>query len=181
MNTHSHPPVAEPASTHSTHDPQAGACFSQVDLLTVIVVLMLLGLLLRPALARTLVTDQTLQCRNNLLQLIHGWRMYAEDHNGKLPNCFDWVHGALSYAAGNRDNTNISYLISGMLGPYVRNPAVYKCPADQSQAIEDYGVKLPRVRSYCMSQSFCDPNEGHLEDGDSPPNFDSSRIIVGRD
>jgi hypothetical protein len=97
--------------------------------------------------------------------------MYAEDNNGKLPNCFDWVHGGLDYSAGNPANTNIAYLLNGMLGPYVTNPAVYKCPADQSQAIEDYGVKLPRVRSYSMSQSFCDPNEGHLEDGDSPPHF----------
>ena len=170
MITHSHPPVSEPARTHSNQDPQAGAGFSQVDLLTVIVVLMLLGLLLSPALARTLVTDQTLRCRNNLRQLIHGWRMYAEDNNGKLPNCFDWVHGGLSYGANNPDNTNINYLIHGMLGPYVTNPAVYKCPADQSQAIEGT-VQLPRVRSYSMSQSFCEPNEGHLEDGDSPPNF----------
>jgi prepilin-type processing-associated H-X9-DG protein len=126
--------------------------------------------LLSPALGRTWVTDQTLQCRNNLRQLIHGWRMYAEDNNGKLPNCFDWVSGGLDYTANNPSNTNINYLLNGLLGPYVTNPAVYKCPADQSQALEGT-VKLPRVRSYCMSQSFCDPNEGHLEDGDSPPNF----------
>jgi len=170
MNMHSHPPVSEPASTHSTQDPQAEAGFSQVDLLTVIVVLMLLGLLLSPALARTRVTDQTLQCRNNLRQLIHGWRMYAEDNNGKLPNCFDWVGGGLNYTANNPDNTNINYLIHGLLGPYVTNVAVYKCPADQSRAIES-GGNYPRVRTYSMSQAFCNVNEGHLEDGDSPPNY----------
>jgi prepilin-type processing-associated H-X9-DG protein len=170
MNTHSHPPFSEPASTHSNQDPQAGAGFSQVDLLTVIVVLMLLGLLLTPALARNRAADLTLQCRNNLRQLIHGWRLYAEDNSGNLPNCFDWVTGGQNYTANYPDNTNINYLIHGLLGPYVTNPAVYKCPADQSQAIEG-GVKLPRVRSYSMSQSFCNANEGHLEDGDSPPNY----------
>ena len=166
----SHPPVSEPARTHSNQDPQAGAGFSQVDLLAVLVVLALLGLLLSPALARTRATDQTLQCRNNLRQLIHGWRMYAEDNSDKLPNCFAWVGGYLSYDANNPNNTNINYLVNGLLRSYVTNPAVYKCPADQSQAVEG-GIKLPRVRTYSMSQSFCNANEGHLEDSDSPPNY----------
>jgi prepilin-type processing-associated H-X9-DG protein len=169
MMTHSHPPISTPAGSHSNQDPRAGA-FSQVDLLTVIVVLVLLGLLLSPALARTRGTDQTLQCRNNLRQLIHGWRLYAEDNNGKLPNTFDWVGGMLDYSAGNWDNTNVNYLRHGQLGPYVTNPAVYKCPSDQSQAMEN-GVKYPRVRTLSMSQSFCAPGYGHLEDGDSPPNY----------
>jgi len=98
---HSHTPVSAPVSTRPNQNPHADAGFSQVDLLTMIVVILLFGLLLSTALARTLVTDQTLQCRNNLRQLIHGWRMYAEDNNGKLPNCFDWVHGGLSYGANN--------------------------------------------------------------------------------
>ena len=183
---HSHPPDSEPASTHSNHDPQAEAGFSRVDLLTVVVVLALLGLLLCPALARTVMTDQTLQCRNNLRQLIHGWRMYAEDNNGTLAlpasqqnrgypwgthqgvGAFDWVLDSdMGYNPG---STNIAYLLQGPLGPYVTNPAVYKCPADQSQALQG-GVKLPRVRSYSMSQSFCNANQGHLEDWDSPPNY----------
>jgi prepilin-type processing-associated H-X9-DG protein len=95
--------------------------------------------------------------------------MYAEDNNGKLPDCFDWVGGFMSYGP-NPDNTNISYLVHGLLGPYVTNPAVYKCPADMSMAIEG-AVKVPRVRTYSMSQSFSNPSEGHLEDGDSPPNY----------
>jgi prepilin-type processing-associated H-X9-DG protein len=169
MNT-SPPPAREPTRGHPNQETAAAAAFSQVDLLTVIVVLMLLGLLLSPALARTRVTDQTLQCRNNLRQLIHGWRLYAEDNNGKLPNSFEWVGGYLDYSANNPDNTNINYLIHGLLGPYVTNPAVYKCPADQSQAIEN-GGKYPRVRTYSMSQSFCNANEGWLEYGDSPQNY----------
>jgi prepilin-type processing-associated H-X9-DG protein len=189
MITHSHPPGSEPARTHSNQDPQADAGFSQIDLLTVIVVLALLALVLSPALARTQATDQTLQCRNNLRQLVHGWRLYAEDNNGilSLPysyenrgypwgthrgvGAFDWVlDGYMSYDANNPANTNIDYLLQGPLGPYVRNPAVYKCPADQSQALEG-GVKLPRVRTYSMSQAFSMSDEGHLEDADSPPNY----------
>jgi prepilin-type processing-associated H-X9-DG protein len=170
MITHSHPPVSEPAGTHSNQDPQAGAAFSQVDLLTVVGVLALLALVLSPALARTQATDQTLQCRNNMRQLIHGWRMYADANRDRLPNCFDWVNGWLSYTSNNADNTNVILLTRGLLGPYVANPAVYKCPADQSQVVEG-GTNYPRVRTISMSQAFCMSNEGHLEDGDSPPNY----------
>jgi prepilin-type processing-associated H-X9-DG protein len=165
MMTLSHPPVSEPLSTRSNQNPQSGAGFSQVDLLAVIVVVVLLGLLLRPALARTRATDQVLQCRDNLRQLIHGWRLYADDNGGKLPDCFDWVYGYENYTANNPDNTNINYLIHGMLGPYVTNPAVYKCPADMSTALMGT-VRLPRVRTYSMSQAFALPGEGLIS---SPP------------
>ena len=141
-----------------------------MDLLTVVGVILLLALLLTPALARTRVADQAFQCRNNLLQLIQGWRMYAEDNSGKLPNCFDWVQGALSYSAGRSDNTNTAFLANSQLRPYVKNLAIYRCPADQSLAVEGTN-KVPRVRSVSISQAFALQNEGHLEDGDSPPNY----------
>jgi prepilin-type processing-associated H-X9-DG protein len=177
----SHPPISEPARGHSNQDQRADAGFSQVDLVTVIGVLMLLGLLLTSALARTAATDQTLQCRNNLRQLIHGWRMYADANSDKLPNCFHWVDcydGYEDYSANNSGNTNLNYLINGMLGPYVSNPAVYKCPADMSTAVEG-GGRFPRVRTISMSASFSSPSEGHLEDGDSPPNFWRHYLKVG--
>ena len=154
----------------SAQDQTTATGFSQIDLLTVIGVLVLLGLLLTPALARTRLPDQAFRCRNNLRQLIQGWRMYAEDNSDKLPNSFDWFHGWLTYSADNTDNTNISYLVNGLLGPYVKNTALYKCPADMSQGT--FGTnKLPRVLSVSISQSFSAQNEGHLEDGDSPPNY----------
>ena len=158
-----HPRVSASAGNDSNQDQQACAGFSQADLLTVIGVLVLLALLLTPALARTRVTDQAFQCRNNMRQLIQGWRMYAEDNSDKLPNCFDWVWGAMSYFANNTDNTNVTYLCTSLLGPYVRDVAVYKCPADRSLAVE-YASRLPRVRSVSISQSFSEQNEGHLED-----------------
>ena len=123
-------------------DPGPGPAFSQVDLLTVIGILALLVLWLTPALARTRVTDQAYQCRNNLRQLMHGWRMYAEDNNcilappqsvvGGGMDCFSWVLGYLSYDANNPDNTNLVYLTNSALGSYVKTPALFKCPADQS-------------------------------------------------
>src|ERR1035437_4653231 len=152
MMAHSHPPVSEPARPHSDQDPQAGAGFSRVDLLTVIVVLMLLGLLLSPALARTRVTDQTLQCRNNLRQLIHGWRMYAEDNAGKVPSAWGntpaWMPaGSMSWTGratsdgGNRYNWDPEITIKmSPLWPYSGNSTgIWKCPGDTYSCIATYG------------------------------------------
>ena len=162
--------TAAPISDQPVPGQTASAAFSRVDLLTAIGVVGLLILLLTPALARTRVMDHAFQCRNNLRQLLHGWRMYAEDNSGKLPSSFDWVYGGESYSDGNTVNTNINFLVNGLLGPYVKNPAVYKCPADMSWGI--FGTtKFPRVRTLSMSQSFSGPSDGHLEDGDSPPNY----------
>ena len=156
--------LAVSLSRQQSSDP----AFSQVDLLTIIGILALLVLWLTPALARTRVTDQSLQCRNNLRQLMHGWRMYAEDNNGVLVppqfgglDCFFWVAGDLNYAANNPDNTNQVYLANGVLGPYMKNPALYKCPADQSLAAEG-GVLLPRVRTMSMNEAFSNYGEGWI-------------------
>jgi prepilin-type processing-associated H-X9-DG protein len=155
-------PPCKPVRTSLNQDRSEDAGFNRVDLLTVLGGLALLGLLLTPALARTRVTDQGMQCRNNLRQLIQAWQMYADENGGKLPNCFDWVGGWLNYSANNPDNTNFSYLVNGLLGPYVKNPAVYKCPADMSQGLEG-AVRRPRVRSVSMSQAFTQYGSGALD------------------
>jgi prepilin-type processing-associated H-X9-DG protein len=152
--------VSELTRGHSNRDQQAGAGFSQVDLLAVVVVLLLLALLLTPALARTRLTDQAFQCRNNLRQLLQAWRMYADDNHGTLaPNqegpgaesSPSWVNGTENWTADNSDNTNLLLLANALLGPYVgRQTALYKCPADIFLCQEG-GQKLPRVRSVSMN------------------------------
>jgi prepilin-type processing-associated H-X9-DG protein len=156
-------PDKEATRGHTDNGHAVAAGFSRVDLLAIMAGIALLALLLTPALARTRVTDQAFICRNNLRQLIQGWKMYPEDNSDKLPNCFDWVQGALFYTANNLDSTNINYLANGLLGPYVKDVTVYKCPADRSQVLVGT-TRLPRVRSVSMSQSFCGQDEGHLED-----------------
>ncbi len=145
--------------TRSTASQNTNHAFSRIDLLAVLSILVLLAVLVMPALARSRVNDQAFQCLNNLRQLTLGWRMYAEDNQGALPSAWDWVRGYLDYSPNNRDNTNVSYLLTGQLGSYVQNPALYKCPADTSTTTFSPGITLPRVRTVCMNFMLHNPNE----------------------
>jgi len=49
----------------------------------------------------------------------------------------------------------------GSIGPYAKNPKVYKCPADESYSVFD-GNKEPRVRSYNINPAMNSPNFGGI-------------------
>jgi prepilin-type processing-associated H-X9-DG protein len=156
-------------------------------LLTVIGVLVLLGLLLTPALARTRVTDQVLQCRNNLRQLTHGWRMYADDNNDALVANDNaqgptWCAGYLDWGTS-PDNTNTVYLTQApyaLMAPYYgRQAKLFKCPADTYASASQRALGWSsRARSISMDAamgagvkvfSFCRPIKKISELVQPPP------------
>ncbi len=137
--------------------------FTLIELLVVIAILAILAALLLPALARAKARAQAIVCLNNLKQLQLAWTMYVHDNNDWLvpnnPVLFPSQTGSRSWALGdirygNPDGTNIDYIIGqreGSLGPYLKTPKMFKCPADKSLTTLADGNSYPRVRSYSMN------------------------------
>jgi prepilin-type N-terminal cleavage/methylation domain-containing protein/prepilin-type processing-associated H-X9-DG protein len=159
-------------------DRGARSGFTLIELLVVIAIIAILAAMLLPALAKAKIQAQGAQCLSNNRQSMLAWRLYADDSNGHFapnvpgetlpivpgqPQSVNWCNGWLDFTANNADNTNGILLVGdrlSLMGTYTKNAQIYKCPADQSAAVEG-GVKLPRVRSVSMSQAVgCDEYGG---------------------
>ncbi|HEY5914811.1 MAG TPA: prepilin-type N-terminal cleavage/methylation domain-containing protein [Verrucomicrobiae bacterium] len=138
--------------------------FTLIELVVVLAVLVLLGIVFSPTLARTSPNTKSVQCLNNHRQLCNAWRMYAADSGDAIVyasndgtgtsnplNQYAWVQDHQDFNPSNPGNWDPSYLKRSPLWPYCgENTAIWKCPADQSFLLVS-GVPKPRIRSFSMN------------------------------
>lgn len=130
-----------------------------------IAIIAILASLLLPALSRAKAQAQKAICLNNFKELHLAWHMYIDDNNGHLPyndlavgagedpQAPNWVAGMMQWQDDWKDNTNTVKLIKpyGGIGPYLKEPSVFKCPSDKSQ-VKIKGTMCSRVRSIAMNE-----------------------------
>lgn len=170
---------AAPGRRHSVRPGDRGRGFSLIELLVVLAVLGILISLLLPAVSRARESGRTSVCLGNQRQLLTGWRLYTEDARGRFPwsqilplarpgwpvesNQPVWCRGTMSYFGPPEDRTNAAALVEagpGSIGPYLRQPSLYRCPSDWSRAFPDRTRnRTLRVRSYSMNRNFGFPDD----------------------
>src|SRR5260370_17804695 len=143
--------------------------FTLIEVLVVIAVIAILASLLLPVLARTKAKAQGIFCLNNTKQLNLAWRLYADDHNDKLPynlggtagdkkvaghSLLNWVNNIMDWEAkANSDDTNTDTIAEASLGPYASKVfGLYRCPADSVLSSEQRAAGWSgRIRSDSMN------------------------------
>ncbi len=142
--------------------------FTLIELLVVIAIIAILAALLLPAFAKAKQRAQGIGCMNNSKQLMVAWRMYTEDNADVLlfsygslatdkpyvwsgPSGTPWdLDYAIPTTQGDWDA--VDTIEQSLMWPYcAKATGIWHCPADTSYGVNPQNQRVPRPRSYSMS------------------------------
>ena len=105
--------------------------FTLIELLVVIAIIAILAALLLPALAQAKLKAQGIMCLNNEKQFVLAWLLYADDNGERIPGVDLWA----GWQDMQTDPTNVVPIKNGLLFPYTKSVALYKCPGNQTTMV----------------------------------------------
>jgi prepilin-type processing-associated H-X9-DG protein len=121
-----------------------------IELLVVIAVIALLLGLLLPALTRSKAEARKAQCLSQLRQVALAIELYASDNEQRFPLNYDglagrelvpnWAYGNMADPADRRDADSLADPARTLLAPYLKDPRLFKCPADRTDAVRSLSL-----------------------------------------
>jgi prepilin-type N-terminal cleavage/methylation domain-containing protein len=121
--------------------------FTLIELLVVIAIVALLLSIIVPAIKRAKESGKRAVCLNNTKSLALGWTLYADNHDGSLPNpsAFTpagWVKNVQNpyeYTPVEAPiEMQLEAIRNGVLFPYIESTDVYRCPVAQKNEMRTY-------------------------------------------